>query len=611
MIKKSFLVFFHLVLALFLVSGNLVFAHGGESTDGTNLVPHHNKDQHPLDETTLTLLHDTHLHGNFGDVDGAENIANYFGLINKIKQENPNTLMIANGDDVATSVLSSVFDGEHIIEAFNAGGVDVNTFGNHDFDMGPDQLLTLVEKSEFPWVTANIIDKRTGDTFGKEQGVQPFLIKEVNGVKVGLTGLITEEAPFITSMGENAQVIDAAEAMKAVIPKMEAAGADIIVVSSHLSSSTAREVAAQVDGIDVMVGDHAAASNDSLEVINDTLLGFIGDEFEFLGEINLKIENGEIVDYNFGRYSLEDEVANGLQPDSNVKAVMDSFNAQLDTELGVVIGQTETELDVMKATQRQGETKIGNFVADAIKDYTEADAALVNGGGIRADRIFPVGDLTKRDVMDALPFTNYVVKIEVSGHALLEALENSVSQVESGAGRFAQVSGIQYSYDLDQPAGSRIVEATINGEAIVESETYTLATVDFIAEGGDGYESFKGSTYLIDANSGPLLSTLIIGTIEAKGTINPEIEGRIVDLTGTEYGETDGTDTDGTDNEEEEGEDSPTTGADDEGSADEGDTSTDEGNELPDTATNTMNFILVGLTLLVAGSLLFTRKRVS
>ncbi|MEQ6376537.1 5'-nucleotidase C-terminal domain-containing protein [Bacillaceae bacterium S4-13-56] len=598
--KKSFLVFFNVVIALFLVSGNLVFAHGGDFEEGTNLVPHHNKDQHPLDETTLTLLHDTHLHGNFGDEDGAENIANYFGLINKIKQENPNTLMIANGDDVATSVLSSVFNGEHIIEAFNTGGIDVDTFGNHDFDMGPDQLLTLVEKSEFPWVTANVIDKRTGDTFGQEQGVQPFIIKEVNGVKVGLTGLITEEAPYVTSMGENAQVLDAVEAMKAVIPKMETAGAEIIVVSSHLASSRAREVAAQVDGIDVMVGDHVAVANESLEVINDTLLGFVGDEFEFLGEINLKIENGEVVDYNFARYSLEDEVANGLQPDANVKQVMDNYNSQLDTDLNVVIGQTETELDVMKANQRKEETKIGNFVADVIKDYTDADAALINGGGIRADRIFPVGDLTKRDIMDALPYTNYVVKIEVTGQAIQDALENAVSEVENGAGRFAQVSGINYSFDLDQPVGSRIIEATINGEPIDENKTYTLATVDFIAEGGDGYASFEGSTYLINANSGPLLSNLIIETIEAEGTINPEIEGRIANLTGTDYGNTDETE-----NEGEDGEESPTTGTDDEGSANEQDTNTDTGNELPDTATNTMNIILLGLTLLAAGALLF------
>ncbi|MBM7573568.1 5'-nucleotidase C-terminal domain-containing protein [Aquibacillus albus] len=615
--KKGIVSIIVLLIALFTIMPIVGLAHEGEASSGSNQIPHHNKDEYPLDETTVTILHDTHLHGNFGG--GAENIANYFGLINKIKQENPNAMMIANGDDLATSVLSSTFHGQHIIDAFNAGGIDANTFGNHDFDMGPDQLLTLVENSEFPWVTANVIDNRTNDTFGRENGVEPFIIKEINGVQVGITGLLTEDAAEITSMGENAQVIDAVEAMNAVIPEMEAAGADIIVVSSHLASTRAREVAAQVEGIDVMVGDHAAAANDSLELINDTLLGFIGDEFEFLGEINLQIENGEIVDYNFKRYALEEEVANGLEADATVQAIMDGYNTQLEAELDVVIGQTETELDVMKASQRKDETKIGNFIADAVKEDTGADIALINGGGIRAERIFPVGDLTKRDIMDALPFTNYVVVIEVTGDVVMEALENSVSQIEDGAGRFAQVSGIEYSFDLDQPVGSRIIDATINGQPIDESATYSLATVDFISTGGDGYSMFEGANYLLDANSGPLLSNLIIEAIESKGTINPQLDDRILEVTGQNDSDTTGDDSTSVGDETEDNSEGSDSVDENEGGAsdvtdngevtDESSDSEEEGDKLPNTATNTINLLLIGATSLIAGVILFIINR--
>jgi 2',3'-cyclic-nucleotide 2'-phosphodiesterase (5'-nucleotidase family) len=206
---------------------------------------------------------------------------------------------------------------------------------------------------------------------------------------------------------------------------------------------------------------------------------------------------------------------------------MNKYNSQLEEQLNVEIGTTKTELDVMKATQRKGETKIGNLIADVMKDYTNADVALVNGGGIRAERIFPVGPLTKRDIMDALPFTNFVVKLELTGEQIYQALENAVSGVENGAGRFAQVSGIEYSFNPEQLAGSRIISVKINGKALDQNATYTLATVDSVANGGDGYESFKDAKVLLDANAGPLLSTLVIDTIKEKGTISPKIEGRI------------------------------------------------------------------------------------
>ncbi|QYR22442.1 5'-nucleotidase C-terminal domain-containing protein [Paenibacillus sp. sptzw28] len=511
----------------------MVHAHGvqGEAIAPNLVGPAYEKANRPLAETTLTIIHDTHFHGNFGQPDSAENIANYFGLANRIKSEQPNSLFIGNGDDIATSVLSSNFNGQHMIDAFNAGKLDVDTYGNHDFDMGPDRLAELVTKSQFKWVSANVIDKRTNDVFAKEQGAARFIIKEVNGVKVGITGLINEEAPEITTMGDNAIVLDPVEAMKTIIPEMKAAGANIIIVSSHLSSPDARILAEKVDGIDLIVGDHAAFAYESPEKIHDTLLWFIGDEFEYLGEINLQIKNSKIADFNYHRYALKEEAAKeGFAPDAAVKAVMDKYIGQLKEQLSVVIGKTATELDVMKSTQRQGETAIGNYVADTIREYTGSDVALINGGGIRADRVFPVGPLTKQDIMDAMPFTNYVVKIEITGKQLYQALENSVSGLEEGAGRFAQISGIKYAFKAALPVQSRIIGVKVNGKPLDPAATYTLATVDFIANGGDGYEMFKGANFLLDSNNGPLLSSLVTETIQKQETIAPKLEGRIKSL---------------------------------------------------------------------------------
>jgi 2',3'-cyclic-nucleotide 2'-phosphodiesterase (5'-nucleotidase family) len=479
----------------------------------------------------ITLIHDTHFHGNFGDPKKAKNVANYFGLINQIRAEKKHSLMLGNGDDLASSILSSIFRGEHIIDAFNAGGLDVNTFGNHDFDMGPEVLAEMVKKSKFNWVSANVVDKRSNEVFAKEEGANSFVIKNLNGVKVGITGLINEEAPEITSMGENAIVLSPVNAMNAIIPKMKNAGADIIVVLSHLSSPVAEDLAAKVNGIDVILGDHAGYSYEQPTIVNNTILSFVGDEFTHLGVLTLSIEGTEIKDFGFIRYTLEEEVEKeGFQSDAKVQTVMDTYTSKLDEELNVVIGQNLTVLDTQKSTVRTQEAAIGNYIADTLKAYTNSDVALVNGGGIRSDLVYEPGDITKKMVQSILPFTNYVVKLEVTGDQIVKALENGVSQIENGAGRFAQVSGITFSFNATLPAGERVSEVKVNGEAIDLTKKYTLATADFLANGGDGYESFVDAPKLLDKDAGPLLSQLIMETIAAEKTIAPEVEGRIVEV---------------------------------------------------------------------------------
>lgn len=480
----------------------------------------------------VTLIHDTHFHGNFGNPAKAENIANYFGLINDIKAEKTNALMLGNGDDLASSILSSVFRGQHIIDAFNAGGLDLNTYGNHDFDMGPDVLIEMVEKSNFTWISANVVDKRTNEVFGKEVGAASFVIKNVNGVNIGFTGLINEEAPEITSMGDNAIVLNPAEAMTTIIPVMKAAGADIIVVLSHLSSPVAEQLANDVDGIDVIVGDHAGFSYEQPKLINNTILSFVGDEFKHLGVLDLFIdEEGKIADFSFNRLTLKDEVAKeGFQADENVKAIMDNYVSQLDSELNVVIGTSTVELDARKSVVRTQESALGNYIADAFKNYANADIGLIGGGGIRSDKVFEAGDITKKMAQEIMPFSNVVVKIEVTGQTVVDALENGVSQLENQSGRFLQVSGVTFSFDASQAIGSRVSNVLVGGQPIDLEANYTIALPNFTANGGDGFSMFESAPRLLDEGAGPIDVNVLIDTIKKDQTISPVIEGRITEI---------------------------------------------------------------------------------
>ncbi|WP_306061534.1 bifunctional metallophosphatase/5'-nucleotidase [Natronococcus wangiae] len=481
---------------------------------------------------TVTLVHDTHFHGRFEDAfDQAQNVATYFGIHEAIADRRENVLRLGNGDDLASSVLSAVFDGRHMVDALNAGGLDYDTFGNHDFDMEPEILRKRVADSEFTWVSANVREKASSDVFAAEAGAARYAIEEVGGVAVGITGVITVEASEITSIGEDTRVLNPAKTLAEVVPEMREEGADAIVVLSHVAGSEARSVAEAVNGIDVIVGDHAAEVLDEPEVVNDTLLSFVGDEFEYVSELALCVGEDGITDHEFTRHETAALAeVEAIEPHPDVQAVREEYETKLEAEIDEVIGETEIALDTRRETIRTRESNLGNFVADAMRDETGADLALMNGGGIRSDTLYGPGEITNRTVVDILPFPNHVVILEVTGEILRVALENGVSQIEDLSGRFPQVSGFSYTFDPDAPVGERVREVCIRGDPVDPSATYTLATNDFVAGGGDGYEMLADATVLLYSDAGPLLSTLVITTIEAESPIAPEIEGRIMRL---------------------------------------------------------------------------------
>jgi 2',3'-cyclic-nucleotide 2'-phosphodiesterase (5'-nucleotidase family) len=469
----------------------------------------------------VVILHDTHFHGKFGSEDEA-NIARYAALVGRLKEGRDNVLFVGNGDDLAPSLFASIYHGSHMIDALNAMGLDYDTFGNHEFDYGPDNLLEQVEASDFAWVTGNIVDGRTGDAFGAEQGVRRYLVHELpSGLRVGVTGFAPPDTPEVTTLGPNARMADLFTAARDVVADLRAEGVDLVVVLSHLCGPTAEELARRVDGIDVIVGDHCSALLEEPLVVGDTILSRAGHEFEYLGELTLQVGADGVSDWSFSLHPVTADI----EPHPEVARIVSAREEELDAELSEAVGETAVPLEVRREAVRSEETNIGNFIA--MRDETGADVALQNGGSIRADRIIEPGELTLRDVIETLPFENYVVMLEVTGETLREALELSVSTVAEGHGRFLQVSGLSFSYDPDAPAGTRVREVTVGGEALDPERTYTLATNSFMAGGGDGYEMLAGAPVLIDEDSGPLHSTLVEETIRERSPIAPEVEGRI------------------------------------------------------------------------------------
>jgi 2',3'-cyclic-nucleotide 2'-phosphodiesterase (5'-nucleotidase family) len=219
----------------------------------------------------------------------------------------------------------------------------------------------------------------------------------------------------------------------------------------------------------------------------------------------------------------------GVTPDPGVAAEVARYTAILDQELGQPLGQTQTALNSQTAEVRTRETTMGNLIADALREALQADVALLNGGGIRGNRLYAAGTtLTRRDILQELPFSNVDVLVELSGTNLLAALENGVSQVENKAGRFPQVSGLRLTYNPGKPAGNRVLDVQVGGKALDRTATYRVATNDFLLKGGDGYSSLSQGKVLIDASGGSLMATTVMHYITTRGSVAPQVEERIV-----------------------------------------------------------------------------------
>ena len=162
-----------------------------------------------------------------------------------------------------------------------------------------------------------------------------------------------------------------------------------------------------------------------------------------------------------------------------------------------------------------------------MRRYFKAEIALFNGGGLRGDRLYPAGHvLTRRDLIGEMPFGNAVQELEVSGAVLLQALEYGLSGIEEGAGRFLQVSGLSFAYDPAAAHGRRLGPVLVGSARVEPGRMYSLATTDYLAAGGDGYDMLKVARVLVDSSGGPLLVNVVAEAVQAAGRVDAALEGR-------------------------------------------------------------------------------------
>ena len=450
-------------------------------------------------------------------VDGAGGLARVATLKQRLTRAGVAPLMLLAGDFLSSSVASTIFKGEQMIAALNAAGLDVATLGNHEFDFGAEILLKRMAEARWQWVVANGVDRRTGKPIG---GAAPYVVRTFGSLRVAILGLSSTEG-FVGDRLPEFEISEPIRAAARYLPMIRRERVDAIVVLTHLTFEQDRALAERFPEIDLIVGGHEHFPITA--TINRTLISKAGSDAKFVARIDLLRRPGRPVD----RFYELVPITSALPDDPTTAEVVNAWEAKLGAGLDEVVGTNRTPLEGTSQRLRTSETNLGDLVADAVRAAARSDAALVNGGGIRGDRVHPPGPLTRRTLTEIHPFGNVVTTLSVPGRVIVAALEHGVSRLPLTAGQFPQVSGLTFRVNPAASAGSRVSDLQVQNAPLDPGRLYTLAVPDFLLDGGDGYTMFKGEKILVGPEAGPTLAAALEQYVAGRREIAPEVEGRI------------------------------------------------------------------------------------
>ena len=457
-------------------------------------------------------------------------IAYLAAKVEELRQEKP-SLLISAGDMIQGNNWANLFQGESVIELMNKMRFDAMVLGNHEFDFGQEVLKKRISEATFPVLGANVEGL---------EGLRPYIIKDLKGVKIAIIGMTTEDTPASTHPKNVAglRFLSPIDTVEKYLKELKGK-ANVMVVLSHIGYPADRMLAERVKGIDVIVGGHTHTKITKPVKVGETLIVQAWEHGKALGVLNLTIEGGKIVEADG---YLEEIKPKTDQEHQAVLNIVKKYNQKLDAVLNEPVGETEVDLDGESVRMR--ETNLGNLIADIMRQVPKADMTIINGGGIRTS--IKKGEVSVKYVYNVLPFDNYIVAIKLTGKQVREALEHGVSGVEAEEGRFPQVSGLVFRYSPSEKKGSRVKEIFVAGKPIDPDQEYIVATNDFLAAGGDGYKVFgeavrtsrdfaiiggmmKGEK-VVYSDSGRWLRDVVVEYIRGVKRVAPKVEGRIIEI---------------------------------------------------------------------------------
>lgn len=488
---------------------------------------------------TFDLIEVTDFHGSL--VDSSNNPV--AGVLSKdikdVKASNPDrTLIMGGGDLYQGSPVSNVLKGVPVQKVMSNLGMEVTALGNHEFDWGLNTITdTTMKGASYQIICSNLYNKNTG-----KRVFDPYKIITKDGIKIGIIGAITTETPSIVLPANvsDYNFTDPAKEINSLVPEVKAKGADVVLVLIHEGTNVpdtktgpVYDIASKLNGVDAVFGGHShtiayyrASNGIPVYIAQSNGKGFIDAKMtvDANKKVNFTCDKTSFIAINNKNNNGYMNPKAATDPDA-IKIVSDA-QTQVGPIFNEVLGTTSNDLTRMQDVKPYGESYLGNWTADVIKEAAKADVGIQNNGGIRID--IPKGDITVGTIYYLMPFDNEVCWVNMTKAQLKVVLE----QAFMDGGKGIQFSGIKVTYDYSRPSMDRVINIMRdNGAEIKDGETLKVATNDFMMTGGDGFKGFvdaggaKNNLPVNDTHT--LVRDALIDNVRANKGINTNMDSRI------------------------------------------------------------------------------------
>ncbi|GMH72035.1 hypothetical protein TrST_g2555 [Triparma strigata] len=441
-------------------------------------------------------------------------------IYKEMSESSTQPLVLFSGDAFNPSLMSTITKGKQMVPVLNASRIDVACMGNHDFDFGIENLISLTRTCEFPWLISNVVYKPTGRPLA--EGKTSF-VKVIGGRRIGFVGLVEKEWMATLSTIDEEDIIyedfvTCAKRLSKVLRDHD--DCEAVIALTHMRVPNDEKLAEEAgDCIDLICAGHD--HHYDVKPVGKHGCYVLKSGTDFRDMTRVKLEFGEAGDVKVAgteRVVIDDSVPE----DAEMKEVVGQYLGVLGAEMEKKIGHTNVDLEGRFSKVRTQETNLGNFVTDIMRRGTSSDVAILNSGTLRADSVIPQGDLLMKDMVAILPMVDELCVLEMNGDQLIEALENGVSQYPRLEGRFPQISGVSFTYDAALEPMSRVQRDSVkvDGEPITAEQTFSVCVKAYLAKGKDGYDVFAKCKVLIDEENAPVLPALVRNTFTELSVLN-------------------------------------------------------------------------------------------
>jgi len=481
----------------------------------------------------VVLVHSNDIHGSYlphlavtaegtkRRVGGMEAMSHY---LEAMRRQDPHVIYLDAGD-LMTGTLAAEWEyqgtaGGALIEFLNRLDCRVWCPGNHEFDLGKENLFRLVRLAEFPVVQCNVVDKNTGRLLVGE----PYHVLCEGGIRVGFIGVMEEIFPveIQRTRVEGLDVLPVIPTLRSLVPEVERRS-DAVVVLYHGRFREGVQIAEEVPGVDAVI---VASDEGKFREIKGIPVQSTFGHQKSLGFLRLEVEEGRVSGYSRKQVWLWADVP--LRPSPSVASLVAEVREALGRKMDRVIGRSARD-HIQK--DRVSESSLGDWITDAMRWKTKAEIALHNSGGIRDNLL--TGAITENDVFKVSPFRNTLVLFTLTGQQIKDLLEHDV---DKGWDRL-QVSGLKVIHypKAEKPRGERVVHLEVNGEILVEdgkvlfpAKTFTVVSNDYLI--GQAEAKYFGFSVPAYKDTGILLHQVLIEWLEEHRVLDYEVEGRILEL---------------------------------------------------------------------------------